>query len=61
MLQFNFDVIGLTETKIKKGLPPNFDISIEGYNSYQTPTEAEMGGAIMYIAKQLNCKPRKDL
>ena len=61
MLNFKFDVIGITETKIKKGIVPDYDMSIKCYQHYFTPTESNKGGVILYIAEQRNCKPRKDL
>ena len=61
MLNFKFDVIGITETKIKKDIVPDYDMSIKGYQHYFTPTESNKGGVILYIAEQHNCKPRTDL
>ena len=61
MLDFRFDVIGITETKLKKNKLPNIKITMDDYNMYDTPTESEHGGVIMYINKRLTCKPRKDL
>ena len=61
MLNSKFDVIGITETKIKKGIVPDYDMSIKGYQHYFTPTESNKGDVILYIAEQHNCKPRKDL
>ena len=62
MLKIKFDVIGISETKIKKDSNPNYDISIKGYNPpFSTPTLANKGGTILYIADKHDCKPRKDL
>ena len=61
MLNFKFDVIGITETKIKKGIVPNYNVNIKGYQYYSTPTESDKGGAMLYIANQHVCKPRVDL
>ena len=61
MLNFKFDIIGITETKIIKNIAPNYDTSLKGYTSYETPTEGDKGGVSLYIAKHYNCKPRKDL
>ena len=61
MLNFKFDVIGITETKIKKDIVPDYDVSIKGYQRFFTPTESNKGGIILYIAEQHKCKPRKDL
>ena len=41
ILGLTFDVVGLTETKIKKDYAPIFDININGYKCFHTPTESE--------------------
>ena len=61
MLHYNFDVIGLTETKIIKGIPPVYDTSLVGYKIYDKPTEAEKGGDLLYVAKHLKSIQREDL
>ena len=43
-LDHKFDVIAITESKIKKGIAPIFNTSLKGYNYYHTPTESECGG-----------------
>ena len=60
-LNFDFDILGLTETRIKKQHGITFPISIEGYSFEHTPTESSCGGALMYISNKLNYKPRNDL
>ena len=61
MLDFKFDVIGITETKLAKDVKPNFDIQMKGYKCYHVDTEADKGGSLIYISKSLNPKPRPDL
>ena len=61
MLNYKFDVVGLTETKIKKEIPPIYDTSFTGYTLYKTDTESDCGGTALYIADHYNCKPRGDL
>ena len=63
MLNFKFDVIGISESKLKKGITPDFDIKIKGYKEYSTPTESEKGCVLLYIAEHLHVPtvPRKDL
>ena len=61
MLNFKFDVIGISESKLKKGITPDFDIKIKGYKEYSTPTESDKGGVLLYIAEHLHSVPRKDL
>ena len=60
-LNFKFDIIAISESKIIKGTNPIFDIDINGYSCFNTPTEAEKGGTLLYISSNLKCKPRKDL
>ena len=61
LLDFNFSVIGLTETKIKKGTCSTIPISIKGYSYEHTPTESACGGALLYLSNSLHYKPRNDL
>ena len=61
MLNFNSDLIGIWETKIKKGIDPNFNVEINSYRYLATPAESDEGGVIIYIAKHHDCKPRDDL
>ena len=61
LLDFNFSVIGLTETKIKKDIHSIVPISIKGYSCEHTPTESACGGALLYISDGLHYKPRNDL
>ena len=46
MIDLKFGVISITETKIKTTNP---DTNINGYKCYSTPTEADKGGALLYI------------
>ena len=62
MLNFKFDVIGISETKIKKEISPNYDVNIEGYKKPDlTPTESDKGGVNLYIANKHDLIQRKDL
>ena len=61
MLNYKFDIIGISETKIRFGIASTYDINIEGYNTVSTPTESEKGGTLIYIAGHLNYKISKDI
>ena len=61
MLDFEFDCIMISETKIQKDTPPIKNIDIAGYHIFHTPTEANKGGTLIYISNKLVSKPRKDL
>ena len=59
-LDFKFDIIAISESKLKS--EPQIDITITGYHSPHCKfTEAEKGGTILYISKELTFKPREDL
>ena len=60
-LKIDFDIIGITESRIKSEKAPANSIDLIKYNTEQTPTGAEKGGALLYISKQLNYKRRTDL
>ena len=59
-LDFTFDILTFTETKLKDGDKPR-QIKDNYYDIEHTPTEASKGGTIIYAAKHLFSKPRKDL
>ena len=61
LLNFEFNIIAITETKILKNCQPTFDLTLQNYTLFQTPTESNSGGAILYISNNINCKLRKDL
>ena len=61
MLEFDFDCIMITETKLQKDSVPVTDISIPNYHIFHTPTEAQKGGTLIYISNKLISKPRHDL
>ena len=61
MLDYEFDVIGITETKLMKNKIPKRNVNMNVYNKFDTPTETEKGGVILYVNKKLTCKPRNDL
>ena len=62
MLNFKFDIICISESKILKGRTPLIDIKIDGYQTpLSTPTEAKKGGVLIYVKEGINFKPRPDL
>ena len=62
MLEFKFDVLCLSESKIHRDFDPKIDINIEGYQSpVGTPTESTKGGVLIYVKNSINFKPRNDL
>ena len=60
MIDHKFDIIAISKSKLCKD--PITDINIPSYHEPSiTKTEAGKGGAMIYVAKWLNFKPRKDL
>ena len=53
LIDFKFDVLGITESKIRTNREPITNINMEGYQIYSTPTEAEKGGAPDHMAQFL--------
>ena len=61
-LNFVFDIICISESKIMKDSDPEVDISIDVYKTpISMPTEATKGGVLIYIKSEHNYKPRDDL
>ena len=62
LLEFQFDFICISESKLSKNNNPQLDISIEGYQSpIGTPTESTKGGVLIYVKSGISVKPRPDL
>ena len=61
LLNLNFSVIGISETRFLKNSPPIFNFDIGGYTAVHTPTESSAGGALLYISNHLSYFPRSDL
>ena len=53
-INISFDVIGITETRLKKQTLRTTNIDINGYNLEHTPTEASYGGSLLYVKSKLN-------
>ena len=61
-LNFNFDIIGISEHKILKDTSPSNNINISGYKEFTyEPTETDFGGTGFYIKDNLDFNQRKDL
>ena len=61
MLDYEFDCIMITETKLQRDINSTINIDIPNYHYFHTPTEASKGGSLIYISNKLISKPRKDL
>ena len=56
-----FDLLGITEFRLRINKLPLNPIQLPDYNFESTPTESTKGGTAIYIKKTLNYKLRKDL
>ena len=62
LLNIDFEIIAITETKVLTNTVPIFDPLLNGYQTpFQKPTESEKGGVILYVKNNINCKRREDL
>ena len=50
LLDVNFSVIGITETKCLRNIQPSINFSLQNYNTEHTPTELSAGGELLYIS-----------
>ena len=50
-LKVDFDIIGITGSRIKSKKVPASSIDLIKYNTEQTPTDAEKGEALLCISK----------
>ena len=60
-INIKFNIISITETRLKKRSIRNINIDLNGYATEHTPTEASCGGALLYIDSSLNYIVRNDL
>ena len=62
LLEVDFDIIAITETKIIKDINPIYDVKLKGYDEpYHIPTESFKGGAMIYVKEGIEVKRRPDL
>ena len=56
--EIDFQVIGITESRLKAHKKGLIDITIPGYNFEHCPTEGNCGGTLIYIKDNLSYKNR---
>ena len=62
LINYQFDFICISESKVRKNCEPQVDIIIPGYQyPVGTPTESTKGGVLIYVSNGINFKPREDL
>ena len=49
LLDFEFDLIAVPETKINANVSPIHDLSLTGYKYFHTPTESEKEGSLSML------------
>ena len=57
----NFDIIGVTKTRISKQLSLLNNLNLNNYSYKFASTETNVGGTLLYIANHLSCKYCNDL
>ena len=60
-MKIKFNIIGITETRLKKHTVRNINISLNGYAIEHAPTEANCGGTLLYIDNSLHYTVRNNL
>ena len=60
-LQHAFDVIGLSETKVKDSCYPTSNITINGYDYFKTNLNLNAGGVGLYVKEGIPFNIREDL
>ena len=61
LINFHFDIIGVSEHKINQANSNSNDYNIPGYNFCFDLTETSHGGTGFYISKKLTFQKRADL
>ena len=57
----SFDILAITETRIKKDSSSPINLQLSNYSTEHTPTESSAGGTLLYINKRLSYQLRNDL
>ena len=59
--KIDFDVICISESRIKKGKSPMNSINLKDYSYESCPTESAAAGTLLYIINRLSNKPKNVL
>ena len=60
-LNVSFDILAITETRIKKDSSSPINLQLSSYSIEHTPTESSAGGILLYVSKKLSYQLRNDL
>ena len=59
--KIDFDIIGISKSKIKKNMFPINSINLKDYPYESSPLESSVGGTRLYISNHLSYRPGNDL
>ena len=60
-LNVSFDILAITETRVKKDSSSPINLQLSNYSIEHTPTESSADGTLLYISKILSYQLRNDL
>ena len=60
-LNVSFDILAITETRIKKDSSSPINLQLSNYSTEHNPIESSAGGTLLYISKRLSYQLRNDL
>ena len=60
-LSVSFDILAITETRIKKDSSSPINLQLSNCSIEHTPTELSAGATLLYISKRLSYQLRNDL
>ena len=61
ILKLEFDILGISESRILKSQSLNTNVSLQNYVIEQTSTKSTAGGPLLYINKRHSYKTHPDL
>ena len=59
-LNVSFDILAITETRIKRDSWSPINLQLNNYSTEHTPIESSVGGTLLYINKKLSYQLRND-
>ena len=59
-LSVSFDILAITETRIKKDSSSPINLQLSNYSTEHNPIESSAGGTLLYISKRLSYQLRND-
>ena len=59
-LTVSFDILAITESRIKKDSSSPISLQLNNYSIEHTPTESSAGGTLLHISKRFSYQLRND-